>query len=84
MKILNLLLMAVVASPLSSYAYHQFMRGSVAMKATGREAHVCLGDDEVKVGDHVKHALRRRNHGPHTRTFVSRFCQTISFLREPV
>jgi hypothetical protein len=30
---------------------HSTMRGSVAMKASDDEAHVCLGDDEVKVGD---------------------------------
>jgi hypothetical protein len=29
------------------------MRGSVAMKVSDTEAHVCLGDQEVKVGDKV-------------------------------
>jgi hypothetical protein len=29
------------------------MRGSVAMKASDDEAHVCLGNDEVKLGDKV-------------------------------
>lgn len=30
------------------------MRGSVAMKTGPREAHVCLGNREVKVGDKVR------------------------------
>ncbi len=32
---------------------HGTMRGSVAMKVSDDEAHVCLGDDEVKTGDKV-------------------------------
>lgn len=32
---------------------HSMMRGSVAMKISDNEAHVCLGNDEVKVGDKV-------------------------------
>ena len=32
---------------------HTAMRGSVAMKGDNQEAHVCLGDNEVKVGDRV-------------------------------
>lgn len=32
---------------------HGTMRGSVAMKTSEREAHVCLGDKEAKVGDRV-------------------------------
>jgi hypothetical protein len=32
---------------------HTSMRGSVAMKLSSDEAHVCLGDNEVKVGDKV-------------------------------
>jgi hypothetical protein len=32
---------------------HGTMRGSVAMKASEDEAHVCLGDNEVKTGDTV-------------------------------
>lgn len=34
-------------------ASHSTMRGSVAMKISDTEAHVCLGDAEVKVGDRV-------------------------------
>ena len=32
---------------------HGTMRGSVAMKESVNEAHVCLGEGEVKVGDRV-------------------------------
>jgi hypothetical protein len=45
--------MLLVAAALTGCA-HGVMRGSVAMKAANNEAHVCLGDGEVKVGDRVK------------------------------
>lgn len=32
---------------------HSMMRGSVAMKLSDTEAHVCMGDGEVKPGDKV-------------------------------
>lgn len=32
---------------------HGTMRGSVAMKASDDEAHVCLGENEVKAGDKI-------------------------------
>ena len=32
---------------------HTTMRGSVAMKAGDHEAHICMGDKEVKAGDRV-------------------------------
>ena len=32
---------------------HGMMRGSVAMKTSDTEAHVCLGNKEVKVGDRI-------------------------------
>lgn len=32
---------------------HSTMRGSVAMKTSENEAHVCLGQGEVKAGDRV-------------------------------
>ena len=38
--------------PLAGCA-HSTMRGSVAMKASDEEAHVCMGDQEVKAGDRV-------------------------------
>ena len=33
---------------------HGLMRGSVAMKTSENEAHVCLGKGEVKAGDRVQ------------------------------
>lgn len=32
---------------------HSTMRGTVAMKASDGELHVCMGEKEVKAGDHV-------------------------------
>ena len=32
---------------------HGTMRGSVVMKATDNEGHICMGDGEVKTGDRV-------------------------------
>ena len=32
---------------------HGLMRGSVAMKTSENEAHVCLGNEEAKVGERV-------------------------------
>ena len=32
---------------------HAMMRGSVVMKASDTDAHVCLGRGEIAVGDHV-------------------------------
>jgi len=32
---------------------HSVMRGSVAMKINETQGHVCLGNKDVKVGDHV-------------------------------
>ncbi|PWU18872.1 MAG: hypothetical protein C5B49_06570 [Bdellovibrio sp.] len=33
---------------------HTAMRGSVAMKTSDNEAHVCMGEGEVKPGDRVR------------------------------
>ena len=38
---------------LLSACAHQAMRGTVAMKVSNEEAHVCLGDKEVQSGDKV-------------------------------
>lgn len=38
---------------------HSAMRGSVAMKATDEEVHVCMGEGEVKAGDRVAFLLSR-------------------------
>ena len=53
MKFWNLAVFGIATFSLVGCASHSKMRGSVAMKASDREAHVCLGDDEVKVGDRV-------------------------------
>ena len=46
--------MLVVTSALAlTGCAHNLMRGSVAMKGNDQEAHVCLGDGEVKGGDKV-------------------------------
>jgi len=47
------LLMITTFLFLTSCASHSLMRGSVAMKVSDREAHVCMNDDEAKVGDRV-------------------------------
>lgn len=47
------LFMGVVAAGLSGCATHSVMRGSVAMKVSDTDAHVCMNRDEVKAGDHV-------------------------------
>lgn len=47
-------LILVGAMALSSIGCaHAAMRGGVAMKTSDTEAHVCLGDNEVNVGDRV-------------------------------
>lgn len=51
MKYLNLILLAFAALAVS--CAHNTMRGGVAMKVSETEAHVCLGEGEVKEGDKV-------------------------------
>ena len=51
MKPINSLFLIAVFSLVG--CAHGLMRGSVAMKTSDNEAHVCLGDKEVKVGDRV-------------------------------
>lgn len=46
--ILSALFLAVLAG-----CAHSTMRGSVAMKINDREAHVCMGNNEAKIGDKV-------------------------------
>ncbi len=52
MKLNTLLLTAVMAAGFSSCG-HKVMRGTVAMKTSDTEAHVCIGKGEVSVGDRV-------------------------------
>ncbi len=51
MKFFNLAVLSLTFA-LSGCA-HTMMRGSVAMKVSPQEAHVCLGDKEVRAGDRV-------------------------------
>ncbi|MDP7320955.1 MAG: hypothetical protein QF441_10125 [Bacteriovoracaceae bacterium] len=44
-------LVATVTTLLLSSCAHNFMRGTVAMKTDNKTAHVCLGNNDVKVGD---------------------------------
>ena len=43
----------VLAAFVTGCATHATMRGGVAMKVSDSEAHVCLGNGEVKEGDKV-------------------------------
>lgn len=52
-KIETRLVGTVCALALMMGCAHGTMRGSVAMKVSENEAHVCLGDNEVKAGDKV-------------------------------
>lgn len=45
--------MSIATVFIFSSCAHQTMRGSVAMKISKDEAHVCLGNNEAKVGDKV-------------------------------
>ncbi len=45
------ILTTITLTLLLSSCAHNFMRGTVAMKTGERTAHVCLGDNDVKVGD---------------------------------
>lgn len=49
----KILILSLGVFSLAGCATHSLMRGSVAMKVSDTEAHVCLGDKEVKVGDKV-------------------------------
>lgn len=52
MKSKNLLIILAFAIGFSGCT-HSLMRGTVAMKISEDEAHVCLGKGEVKTGDRV-------------------------------
>lgn len=49
----SLRLMTVAALLTLTACSHGTMRGSVAMKTAENQAHVCLGEGEVKAGDRV-------------------------------
>lgn len=54
---------------------HHLMRGSVAMKTSENEAHVCMGESEVKVGDKV--TLFRNNCPPRAGRGSGRTCEKV-------
>lgn len=49
-KVLGLLILSISMAGCA----HSVMRGSIAMKVSDTEAHVCMNNDEVKVGDKVE------------------------------
>ncbi|MBI2606291.1 MAG: hypothetical protein HYW49_09455 [Deltaproteobacteria bacterium] len=51
--IYNVRFIALVATVFVIGCAHSTMRGTVAMKVSDEEAHVCMGDNEVKAGDEV-------------------------------
>ncbi|MBX9767581.1 MAG: hypothetical protein K2X47_09955 [Bdellovibrionales bacterium] len=51
MKVINLVFLLAAVSMVS--CSHGVMRGSVAMKTSANEAHVCIGDHEAKIGDRI-------------------------------
>lgn len=51
---------------------HQLMRGTVAMRISDEEAHICLGEGEVKPGDKV--AIWKNNCN-RTTTGKASFCR---------
>ena len=55
---------------------HGTMRGSVAMKATDDEVHVCMGEDEVKAGDKVAFFFNRCT-GAGNRETLDRSCEKV-------
>lgn len=46
-------LIIFLSAVLISGCAHSTMRGSVAMKVSDGEAHICMGHHEVKAGDHI-------------------------------
>lgn len=48
----TILMTTMIALLLTSCA-HNFMRGTVAMKTDKKTAHVCLGNNDVKIGDKI-------------------------------
>lgn len=75
---MNRIMMAVLGGVvlLSGCAAHSTMRGSVAMKASDTEAHVCLGNSEVKPGDKVA-LFRNECTGTGGREGRGRSCQKV-------
>jgi hypothetical protein len=47
------ILMTFTLALLLTSCAHNFMRGTVAMKTDKKTAHVCLGNNDVKIGDKI-------------------------------
>ncbi len=78
MKVKNVAMVALGVLVLSSCAHHSTMRGSVAMKTGEDTAHVCLGDNEVQVGDRVsafKNVCVNNQVDKSTRSHISVSCK---------
>lgn len=61
------ILMAITLTFLLSSCAHNFMRGTVAMKTDKSTAHVCLGNNDVKVGEKIDFYTNRCTGGGGTR-----------------
>ncbi len=72
-KVNAIVLMGVV---LLSGCAHTMMRGTVAMKVSDTQAHVCLGNDQVKEGDKVKFLVNQCTSTGASRTGIDR-CKLI-------
>lgn len=69
----NVYVMIIAASVGAGCASHATMRGTVVMKVSATDAHVCLGDREVSVGDEV--SLVRHRCDPTTKAVASERCK---------
>lgn len=50
---MNKLFQVLILLNIVGCAGHKVMRGNVAMKVSDSQAHICMGDDEVKAGDQI-------------------------------
>lgn len=65
------LIIGLAALAFSGCATHSVMRGTVAMKVSDNEAHVCMNKEEIKTGDHLvlyKNVCEARDRGDRATT----------------
>jgi hypothetical protein len=79
MKVTNLIILCLTSVLIFSCATqgHKTMRGVVVMKTGPDLAHVCLGNNEVKVGDRVtayKHVCKYSEQGNTIRSRMNVVC----------
>ena len=67
---------ALIGVMVLSGCAHSLMRGTVAMKVSETEAHVCLGEGQVKTGDKVAFLVNQCSGGS-GKTGTGRDCQLI-------